>query len=116
MMTPIKTAVEITAYEIVVMGIYLDLPDTPMNFSGSDRRQVQLWYQRGVPLRIAQAALWLGSIRRLRRPAEALPLAPIRSLAYFQPVVEELLQTPVPDDYCAYLRSKMEAYLRDHPG
>jgi hypothetical protein len=28
----------------------------------------------------------------------------IRSLAYFQPVIEELLESPVPDGYLQYLR------------
>jgi hypothetical protein len=115
-MTPLSTTADALAYQLAVIGIYLDLPDTPVHVSLSDRQQARRWCECGVPLRTVETALLLGSLRRLLRPAEAPRLAPIRSLAYFQPVVEELLPMPVPDGYCAYLQGKMKAYLRDHPG
>ena len=34
-------------------------------------------------------------------------LSPIRSLAYFFPVIQELLDNPIPDDYREYLRRKV---------
>jgi hypothetical protein len=34
--------------------------------------------------------------------------APIRSFAYFQPVIEELLSRPLSDTYLEYLRHKMK--------
>jgi hypothetical protein len=34
-------------------------------------------------------------------------LSRIRSLAYFQPVIEELRERPVPDGYLDYLRIKL---------
>jgi hypothetical protein len=34
-------------------------------------------------------------------------LSPIRSLAYFQPVIDELLAHPMPDKYLEYLRLKL---------
>jgi hypothetical protein len=115
-MTPINTSANALAYQWAVIGLYLDLPETPVNDSLSDRQQARRWFAGGVPLATVEAALLLGSLRRLHRPAEAPPLAPIRSLAYFHPVVQELLETPVPDGYGAYLQAKMKSYLRDHPG
>jgi hypothetical protein len=114
-MTPIRFTADALRYQFAVIGMYLDLPQTPVHVSHSDRQQAVRWWDSGVPLRTVQTALLLGSLRRLLRPAAAPRLAPIRSLAYFQPVVEELLQTPVADDYCGYLQGKMKAYLRDHP-
>lgn len=38
---------------------------------------------------------------------ESPRLSPIRSLAYFTPVVEELTANPLPDGYLEYLRYKM---------
>ena len=35
------------------------------------------------------------------------PLPQIRSLAYFQPVIAELQQQPLPDGYLDYLRLKL---------
>lgn len=46
----------------------------------------------------------LASLRRLVRPADGPPLSPIRSLAYFQPVIDELLSHPALDNYLEYLR------------
>jgi len=47
------------------------------------------------------------SQRRLIRPAVALRPSPIRSLAYFRPVIEELQENPVPENYRDYLRLKL---------
>lgn len=111
-MTPISAPAEALAYQLAVITLYADLPETPLRVSVSDQRQARRWFEEGVPLTIVETALVLGSLRRLTRPADALPLGGIRSLAYFQPVVEELLQVPVPDSYRAYLQFKIQPYLR----
>jgi hypothetical protein len=72
-----------------------------------DHRQARQLHDRGIPLRIVESALLLGSLRRLVRPADLPPLPPIRSLAYFQPVIDELLVHPMPDNYLEYLRIKL---------
>jgi hypothetical protein len=36
-----------------------------------------------------------------------LPLSPIRCMAYFQPVIAELLSNPAPENYLDYLRFKL---------
>ena len=53
-----------------------------------------------------ETALLLGSLRRLIRPADAPRLSPIRSLAYFRPVIDELRTHPAPENYLDYLRLK----------
>jgi len=45
--------------------------------------------------------------RRVLRPVEAPPLPRVRSLYYFLPVIEELVQTPLPKLYVDYLRGKL---------
>jgi hypothetical protein len=42
------------------------------------------------------------------RPAGAAPLGTIRSLAYFSPVIEEVLQLRVGPEYFQYLRRKLQ--------
>ena len=64
---------------------------------------VQL-YRRGVPLETVENALVLAAARRLARPADAPPLGIIRSLAYFSPVIEEVLHLDVSPEYFRYLR------------
>jgi len=114
-MTSISASAEALAYQMAVLDRYLDLPDTPLRISVSDQQQAQRWFQCGIPWPLVETALLLGSLRRLLRPQSAPRLAPVRSLAYFQPVVEELLQAPVPDSYRTYLQRKMQAYLRTPP-
>ena len=52
-------------------------------------------------------ALLLAAMRRLMRPADAPPLGRIRSLAYFLPVIEEVLGLRVSPQYFDYLRHKL---------
>ena len=66
----------------------MDMPDTPMRVSASDQWLARHLYQNGVPLETVETALLLGSLRRLIRPADSPRLTPIRSLAYFRPVIE----------------------------
>jgi hypothetical protein len=39
------------------------------------------------------------------------PLPRIRSLAYFQPVIEELQERPVPGGYLEYLRLRLRSIM-----
>lgn len=100
-------ASEAATYAAAVLLMYVDLPDTPLRASVSDQRQARRLHERGIPLRLVESALLLASLRRLVRPADVPPLPPIRSLAYFLPVIEELLAHPVPDKYLEYLRLKL---------
>jgi len=95
------------AYIVAVLTLYVDLPDTPLRASVSDQWLARRFHDEGVPLHAVETALLLGSLRRLIRPAEAPRLAPIRSLAYFRPVIDELQAHPVPDGYLDYLRLKL---------
>lgn len=97
-----------------MLTLYLDLPDTPLRTSVSDQRQARLWFDRGVPLEVVGTALLLACLRRKVRPPEAPPLPRIRSLAYFQPVIEELLELPAPAGYLPYLRLKLR-HVVDNP-
>ena len=94
-------------YVRAVLTWFVDLPDTPLRTSALDQRLARIWFDRGVSLAVVETALLLGSLRRLMRPPDVPRLPRIRSLAYFQPVVEELLENPAPNGYLPYLRSKM---------
>jgi hypothetical protein len=79
-----------------VLTLYVDLPDTPLRASTQDQRQARNWFDRGVSLSLVETDLLLASLRRRSRPPDVPLLPRIRSLAYFQPVIEELLENPVP--------------------
>ena len=97
-------------YVRTVLDLYQQLPETPALPSSRDRLQAHQLQQRKLPLTLIETALLLGSLRRLLRPPEAPALSPIHSLAYFDPIIEELLHNPVPDTYIEYLRRKMQPF------
>jgi len=99
---------ESNSYLTSVMTLYLQLPETPMHPSQSDQMLARRLDHDSVPLDTVEAALLLGSLRRLIRPKDAPPLSPIRSLAYFLPVIEELTEAPAPGNYLDYLRLKLK--------
>ena len=72
-----------------------------------DRILAAQLHGRGVPLEAVENAFVLAAVRRLIRPAGAAPLGTIRSLAYFSPVIEEVLQLQVAPEYFQYLRLKL---------
>jgi hypothetical protein len=90
-----------------VLAAYTDMPETPVKPTAGDRKTAQGLLAKGVPLRTVRTALVLGSLRRLGRPPDYPRLQPVRSLAYFLPVIEELLETPLPEDYGKYLSGKL---------
>lgn len=98
-------------YVSSVLSLYLDLPDTPVRVNALDQRQAHLWFQRGISLSLVETALLLASLRRKGRPRDVPPLPRIRSLAYFQPVLDEILESPVPDGYLSYLRFKLRSIV-----
>lgn len=118
-MTPAASILEPNSnpalYVAAVLTLYVDLPDTPLRASVPDQRQARIWYDCGVPLEAVETALLLACLRRKARPSDVPPLPRIRSLAYFQPVVEELREHPAAGGYLQYLRLKLRGIL-DNPG
>jgi hypothetical protein len=83
------------------------LPGTPTRASRHDRRLVETLHERGVPLAVVRAALLLGAARRSFRSEQAPALPPIRTLHYFVPIIEELLEQPVASGYLEYLEQRL---------
>ena len=102
-------------YIAAVLALYLDLPDTPLQPSAQDHWLARRLQEKAVPLPLVESALLLASLRRLVRAADAPPLPPIRSLAYFQPVIAELQHQPPPEHYLDYLRAKLRKALSPPP-
>ena len=90
-----------------VLEAYRKTPDTTGTVRRADRALAAQLYQRGLSVRVIENALVLAATRRLIRPVEAPPLGTIRSLAYFLPVIEEVLELRASPDYFDYLRHKL---------
>lgn len=98
-------------YVQAVLEAYLSLPDTPAKARPADRRLAGQLHQRDIPLGTVRDAILLAAARRHNRSPELPPLPPVRSLHYFLPVIEELLNNPLPAGYSRYLQRKLTAAL-----
>ena len=97
-----------------LIAAYRSLPGTLGRPRPADRQLAGDLHCRGVPLDTVTAALLLATVRRAARPQDAVPLPPIRSLNYFLPIVEELLQHPPPDGYLENLRRQIASADATH--
>ena len=95
-----------------VLEAYRKTPGTMGTVRRTDRMLAAQLYQRGLSVRVIENALVLAAARRLIRPDDAPQLGTIRSLAYFLPVIEEVLGLRVSPDYFQYLRKKLERIAR----
>jgi hypothetical protein len=93
-----------------LLQTYRATPGTCGTVRGPDRLLAAHLHQRGVPIEAVENALTLAAARRLLRPADAPPLAIIRSLAYFAPVIEEVLTLPVSPEYFRHLRQRIATF------
>jgi hypothetical protein len=90
-----------------VLEAYRTTPGTMGTVRRADRVLAAQLYQRGLSVGVIVNALVLAAARRLVRPTDAPPLGTIRSLAYFLPVIEEVLELRVSPDYFQYLRHRL---------
>jgi hypothetical protein len=91
-----------------ILEAYRKTPGTAGTIRRPDRVLAAQLYQRGISVSVIENAFVLAAARRLMRPADALPLGTIRSLAYFLPVIEEVLSMRVGPEYFQHVRRKLE--------
>jgi hypothetical protein len=91
-----------------VLEAYCATPGTAGGVRRADHSFATQLHDRGVPLTTVENALTLAAARRSARPADAPPLGTIRSLAYFAPVIDEVLQLKVGPEYFRHLRNKLQ--------
>jgi hypothetical protein len=101
------TGVSHEEYVRQVLEAYRKTPGTMGTVRRADRLLAAQLYERGISVSVIKNAFVLAATRRLVRPADASPLGTVRSLAYFLPVIEEVLDLRVSPDYFQYLRYKL---------
>lgn len=91
-----------------LLDLYCGLPHTAARRpSPADRRLAAQLCDQAIPLELIEGAFLLAIARRNSRDPQAPPLSPIRSLAYFLPVIDELRKEPPHPGYIQYLRSRV---------
>ena len=96
-----------------VLEAYRKTPGTMGTVRRADRLLAAQLHQRGVTVSVIENAFVLAAARRLIRPAATSPLGTIRSLAYFLPVIEEVLEMRVSPNYFQHVRRKLERIAQD---
>ena len=91
-----------------LLDAYRRTPGTTGILRPADRRLAAQLHQQGVSLTTVENAFVLAAARRLFRPTTVPPLPTVRSLAYFLPVIEEVLVLKVSDDYFQHLRHRLQ--------
>ena len=95
-------------YLEAVLEAYNSLPGTPARPSRQDRRLARELCRKGVPLRTVRAALILAAARRTLRSGPPLPQ--VRTLHYFLPAIDEVLEHPLDPGYVDYLNAKLTPF------
>ena len=89
--------------------LYCSTPGTHGRPRPEDRRLAAALYARGISQSILEQAFTLAASRRCFRALDAPPLTIIRSMHYFLPVIEEVLNRPLDPAYVDYLKSKLKS-------
>jgi hypothetical protein len=92
-----------------LLDCYCELPHTAARRpSRNDRLLAGQLFKRRISLHVIETAFLLAIARRTFRDPQAQNLPPIRSLAYFLPLIDEVLRQPPDPDYLAYIRSRVD--------
>ena len=91
-----------------VLEAYRKTPGTMGTVRRADRLLAAQLYERGISVSVIENAFVLAATRRLVRPADASPLGTVRSMAYFLPVIEEVLGMHVNPEYFQHVRRKLQ--------
>ena len=94
-----------------LLEAYRTTPGTTGSIRRPDRVLAAQLYQRGVPLPAVENALVLAVSRRLLHNPEVPPLSTFHSLAYFVPVIEEVLEGTVGQACFNYLRYRLAPHF-----
>jgi len=103
-MTPVTPRQRYVAH---VVGLYRSVPGASGAIRRADLRLAGQLHDRRVTIDALRAAMILATARRLFRSPDASPLAPIATLHYFLPLLDEIRAAPPDAGYIAYLKHKL---------
>jgi hypothetical protein len=92
-----------------VLRLYTATPGVLGRIRAADRILAGRLFDRGVPIYAVQNAFVLAAARRILHNAFSAPMPPIRSLHYFQGVIQEVLERPPGYREISLLREQLAA-------
>ena len=109
---PCAESPEIVAYVASVRECFEGLGCTSSKFGAAEIETARQLQRRAIPLGIIHDAMLLGACRKLDSWLNGGPLEPIRSMAYFEPLIAEIQANPLPAGYSAYLGKKIQQFSK----
>lgn len=103
-----KTDPAAEAFVMALKKLLQARPCIQTAFSTADEILARHWFQSGVSLQRIERAILLGCVRKYASWRNHPRQGPIRSLRYFQSVLDELDQQNVGPDYWNYLRLRLD--------
>src|SRR5712691_9758319 len=100
-------------YADAVLSNYVRLPGTPIRAGRRDRLLAAALYDRGIPLPVVWAAFVIAAARWAIRSPQQRRLPAIRTLYYFVPAIDEVLDTSPHPGYVQYLASKLQSLVAE---
>ena len=101
---------ELQQYINSIRECYLSLGDIHVEFHPSDVSIAKQLYERRIPLGVIRDAMLLGACRKYQSWLNGKPAQPIRTLRYFEEIITEVRNEPLPAGYSNYLRRTLERY------
>jgi hypothetical protein len=99
---------EQTVYIESVREYFLALGCGSGKFGAAEASCARDMQRRGIPLAVIEEAMFLGACRKYNSWFEGRGAEPIWSLQYFEPLIAEILEKPLPPGYSGYLRKKVK--------
>jgi hypothetical protein len=108
----VKTHEEIPAgeaetYVNEIKKMLKDRPCVRAHLSAADEIQIRNWFDSGIDLQLIGQAILLGCIRKYVSWRNNQSRSFINSLSYFQPIIEELKEQEMDEEYWSYVRYRL---------
>ena len=100
------------AYLAAVIQLYLEQPGAPPQASRQDWAVAQTLYALGVALPDFAHAVYLATLRRTHRTGQPLP--PVRGLAYYRRVFDQLSPEERDPGYVRYVADHYATLISQH--
>jgi hypothetical protein len=93
-----------------IRGLFLEHPIVRSSFGEADRHLARALHRRGVPFQQVERALVLGLARKYATCLNNPEVPPITSLHYFLPLLREVQETRVSQQYWTYTANRLEHF------
>jgi hypothetical protein len=98
-----------------VKKLFLEVVPEVTSLTAADHRLACRWFSQRIPLPLLEKAFLLGSARKQVTRINRKGDPPIRSLHYFPPLLEEVRQLEVGENYWNHLRRQLQRLAQSPP-